>query len=428
MKKLILLLACALSGLNTVAAQDTGMALRLEEAQRIALDGNHDLRLALTALRNAQAGVRSADVGPNPLLTLQTININPAQGVGSGPLRNKAVDTTVRLDQQIERGGKRALRVENAQLLEQAARNDLGDVRRQMRLAVAQAYYDLLEAQERRDIVRETASLYDRTREAAVQRRKAGDIAGADVARIEVDALRAANDVNQVEAEVRRAQQTLALALGGLAGASSLRATDAWPAADPDLAYDAMADAAIANRADVRAAEARVRAADAALRLALALRTRDVTVGVQAEHWPQNGANTQGSGNSFGVSIQIPLFVQNQFQGEIRSAQAAADNAAVALEKVRAGARGELAVSASDARQAAIRLRRYDTELLAASAKSADAAEYAFRNGAAGVMDVLDARRTRRATLLEAAAARADHAKALAAWEAAKSNASGDQP
>ena len=254
MKKFILLLACALSGLSAAAAQDTGMALRLDDAQRIALDSNHDLRLALTALRSAQAGVRSADIGPNPLLTLQTININPSQGVGSGPLRGKAVDTTLRIDQQIERGGKRALRVENAQLLEQAARNDLGDVRRQMRLAVAQAYYDLLEAQERRDIVRDTASLYERTREAAVQRRKAGDIAGADVARVEVDALRAANDVNQVEAEVRRAQQTLALALGGLAGTSDLRATEARHLPDPDLAYEAMAETAIANLADIRAA------------------------------------------------------------------------------------------------------------------------------------------------------------------------------
>ncbi|MDQ2987915.1 MAG: TolC family protein, partial [Pseudomonadota bacterium] len=61
--------------------------------------------------------------------------------------------------------------------------------------------------------------------------------------------------------------------------------------------------------------------------------------------------------------------------------------------------------------------------LLPASARSADAAEYAFRNGAAGVMDVLDARRTRRATLLEAAAARADYAKALAAHGSARSAA-----
>ena len=108
MKKFILLLACALSGMSA-AAQDAGMALRLEDAQRIALDGNHDLRLALTALRTAQAGVRSADIGPNLLLTLQTVNINPYLGVGSGPLRSKAVDTTVRIDHRNIPSGPRSI-------------------------------------------------------------------------------------------------------------------------------------------------------------------------------------------------------------------------------------------------------------------------------------------------------------------------------
>jgi len=389
----------------------------------MALDGNHDLRLALGAVQAAQAAIQAADTAPNPVLTLQTININPSQGIGAGPLRGKTVDSSVRIDQQIERGGKRALRVDNAQYLELASRADLADVRRQLGLAVAQAYYDLLAAQEKRDIVRDTAGLFGSTLDAARRRRKAGDLAGADVARIEVDALRAANDVDQAEAELQRAQQTLALALGAPQDARSLRASGPWP----DLASpgeddgEGRVEAALAQRADVRAAEARVRAAAAGLRLALALRTRDITVGLQAEHWPQSAANSQGSGNSFGIAVQIPLFVRNQFQGEIRNAQVAADSAAVTLEKVRAAAASELARSSGDARSAASRLRRYDSELLPASARSADAAEYAFRNGASGVMDVLDARRTRRATLLEATAARAEHAKALAARDAARS-------
>ncbi|MDB5757609.1 MAG: TolC family protein [Burkholderia sp.] len=387
----------------------------------MAVAGNHDLRLALAAVQAAQAAIQTADTAPNPLLTLQTVNINPSQGIGAGPLRGKAVDSTVRIDQQIERGGKRALRIDNAQYLEQASRADLADVRRQLGLAVAQAYYDLLAAQEKRDIVRDTAGLFGSTLEAARRRRKAGDLAGADVARIEVDALRAVNDVDQAEAELQRAQQTLALALGAPQDARTLRASGPWPDLPVPGEEEGDVAAALARRADVRAAEARVRAAAASLRLALALRTRDITVGLQAEHWPQSAANTQGSGNSFGIAVQIPLFVRNQFQGEIRNAQVAADSAAVTLEKVRAAAASELARSNGDARSAASRLRRFDSELLPASARSADAAEYAFRNGASGVMDVLDARRTRRATLLEATAARAEHAKALAARDAARS-------
>ena len=44
-------------------------------------------------------------------------------------------------------------------------------------------------------------------------------------------------------------------------------------------------------------------------------------------------------------------------------------------------------------------------------------AEFAYKNGAIGVMDLLDARRTLRAIQIDAATAQADYAKALAAWQ-----------
>jgi len=44
-------------------------------------------------------------------------------------------------------------------------------------------------------------------------------------------------------------------------------------------------------------------------------------------------------------------------------------------------------------------------------------AEFAYKQGAQSVMDLLDARRTYKATQIEAASARSDYATALAAWE-----------
>jgi cobalt-zinc-cadmium efflux system outer membrane protein len=394
-------------------------ALRLADAQAMALERNPDLRIALAALVSARAAIASADTAPNPVLTLQTMGVSPSAGVGPGGLRSKAIDSAIRIDQQFERGGKRELRVRNAQFLEQAAREDLSDVRRQLKLAVAQAYYDLLAAQEKREVLRDTLTLYRQTMDAAERRRKAGDLAGADVARIQVDALRAANDVESAESVLLHAQETLALALGSVPDPRRLKAIDPWP--DPaEIDEGAALDALVDARADVRAARARLRAAEEGVRLALSLRTRDVTVGVQAEHYPQNGANSYGTGNSFGIAVQIPLYLRNQYEGEIRNAEAQQDSARESLQKVRMAARSELAKSRDEARVAAAALRRYDEELLPAAKRSAEAAEYAFRNGAIGVMDVLDARRTRRATELEAAAARADHARALAAWRLAQ--------
>ena len=61
-------------------------------------------------------------------------------------------------------------------------------------------------------------------------------------------------------------------------------------------------------------------------------------------------------------------------------------------------------------------VRRNRDELLVAAEKAANAAEYAYRNGAVGVMDVLDARRTLRATRFDALAAQAECSKAYAVW------------
>ncbi|GAO36740.1 transporter [Sulfuricella sp. T08] len=394
--------------------------LSLEQAIKIAEEHNHELRLSGFAVANADAATVIASAAPNPMLTVQTLNINPKAGIGAGNLRNKTVDSTLRIDQLIERGGKRELRTKNASHLEDAARNDLQDVRRQLHVSVSQSYYDLLAAEEKLDITRQTVVLYENTFTAAQKRQKAGDIAGSDVARLQVDALRAKNDLTQAEADVGKARQALALVLGQITYATQIKLADSWPA----LQFNAAApspEALIERRPDVLAAKSRVDAAFVARKLALASRTRDVTVGVQYEHFPLSDANPQGSGNSYGIAVQIPLFARYTFDGEIRAAEAAVDSAQENLEMTRDLARNDLVKSWQDARSSFDRIQRYDDGLLAAAKKSSDAAEFAFKHGALGVMDVLDARRTYRASQLDALAARADYAKSLAAWQSAVS-------
>jgi cobalt-zinc-cadmium efflux system outer membrane protein len=168
--------------------------LTLGSALTLAMERNRDVRLAAIAIDNAKAGVTIADAPPNPTLSIQTANINPHAGIGAGSLRNKTIDTTIRIDQLIERGGKRESRREAATHQEGAARAERDDAVRQVKLAVAQAYYDLLAAQERVGVADETARLFEQTLAAAQSRRKAGDLAGADVDRVTVDALKARSD------------------------------------------------------------------------------------------------------------------------------------------------------------------------------------------------------------------------------------------
>ena len=84
------------------------------------------------------------------------------------------------------------------------------------------------------------------------------------------------------------------------------------PPADPDI---------VQRRPDVTAAEARLAAAASVRDLARAGRVPDVTVGAQYEHYPISETNTNGSGNSYGVFVSIPLFVRHSNGGEARRAE-----------------------------------------------------------------------------------------------------------
>jgi len=405
---------------SSTFAQDPSWPLTMLEAQSLARERNYDLKLARIAIDSARANVQIAGAAPNPSLTISTNSINTTNGGGSGHLWNRSIDSIARIDQLIERGGKRELRQENAQTLLQAVQSDVVDTERQLRLIVAQAYIDLKAAQEKRAAANETSRLMESMLTAAQLRKSAGDIAGSDVERVRVDALRSQNEVESAKGELATARRVLALILGLSERMDSLEAVDPW--ADligPEPLSESRFKDIIEQRPDVRAAVARVDAADAGNRLAQSLRTRDVSVGMQYEHFPQPGDPIHGNGSSVGFSVQVPLFVRYYYNGEIIAAQAARTAADQSLMRARAIAESEISTAWSTLSSAAERVRRNRDQLLLAAEKAANAAEFAYKNGAVGIMDVLDARRTLRATRLDALAAQVEFSKASAAWQAA---------
>lgn len=391
--------------------------LTLAQAFALASSHNRDLRLGAIAIDSAIATKTMVATIPNPTLTLQTAGINSRLGIGAGKLQDKAVDSTLRIDQVIERGNKRELRLENANHLESAARHDFDELNRQAELAVSFAYYDVIAAQQKVHVANEIKNLLSATQAFAEKRKQLGDIAGADTARIRVDALRGENDVRQSIADLLRAQTSLIAVLGLRVNPSSIFAVDEWPAASLTSAENSLLDATqlIEKRSDVLSAKARLDAAISARKLAIALKTRDLSVGLQFEHYPITPSNQLGSGKSVGISLQIPIFIHHEFQGEIHAAEASVDAASETLEKIKDAAKNDLILVLESARASLEIVQRFQVELLSAARHATEAAEFAYKNGAIGVMDILDARRTYRATEIDAINAQADFAKALSA-------------
>jgi len=413
-KTLLLFMAFAFaSAAGPVEARDLG----LSEAEQLLVQRNRDLIASRRAVEAAGAQRITAAARPNPTLSLNSTSISNKYNSGPGTSNVWHADTVLRIDQPFERGNKRELRMDAAEGLERAARGDSLDVLRTQLAQLRGAYYDVKQAEEKVGVLGENAQLFGRTLSAAQARLKAGDLAPADVAKVQVDHERAQNDARTAVADLSRARLALAYLIGEERAADGLRASDAWPErkrltpAEVEQAIEKAAEA----RPDVAAAHARLAAAEKLRDLAKSQQTRDVTLGAQYERYP-----SAVPADSIGFGISVPLFTGNDFSGDILRAEVDRYAAQDALDRARAVAGNDIRRAAADLESAADRLERYDSTLLDAAQRTAKAIEFAFQRGATSVLEVLDARRTLRAVQLEALAARTDHAKALAAWRASQ--------
>lgn len=405
------LLSSLLLALPALAQAPASAAVSLEQALQAARN-NLDVALGRNALAAARADVVSANRAPFPVLTAKLGQMDLQNGIGDGNfMTDKRVDKSIGLDWTWERGNKRELRTLTAERAAAAAQADLDDIRTQQLLAVQAGFYDLLAAQERLAqvaLIERSAAQLATTAQKRVQ---AGDLAAQDAARTEIEAQRARSDVQLAELDRQRAALTLWQSTGLPTPPDQLQARPDWPALSGDMAVAHSLDALVDARPDVRAAQARLQAAQAALDSSTAQRRSDITWGASYDHYP--GTSTA----LVELRMQMPLQWGYSYQGEIARASAQLAQAQDVLEKIRRQARAELQRLQQEALNTAQRALTYEADILPRARRVAQGAELAYSKGAMSLTDLLDARRTLRATLLDALAARTDYAKAAGAWQ-----------
>jgi outer membrane protein, heavy metal efflux system len=361
----------------------------------------------------AQADVKRADVGQNPNLSFGAFN-----GV-SKRYRYSELDQTLRIEKTYERGDKRALRVAAAQELVTATEADIVEIVRQQKIVGADAYVDLMLSQRILTLSEENEQNFKRLVDGAQKRLKAGDIASADLSRLNVEFSRASNEVRAAQSALLQAQFKLAslIAVEG----TLIKASDSLPDAATVLqnsklfssaSNSAALESTLLGRSDLNAAQARVKAFEKALALAKSQQIRDVTFGAQTERAPGFG------GRVFGLSASIPLLTGNDYTGE--ALKAAADLNVVEGDVLRIKAQIQLEVDTAFAQLngSKDRLERLLGTTMPEVIKASQAIEYAYTRGAATLTDLFDSRRQFNAVQVETAAAQADFARALYLYKA----------
>ena len=323
------LLAVMMPGRSPQAVWD------LEALSYAAVYYHPDLDVAYARLAIADAGVTTARQLPNPTLDL-TPQFNTTTTTPSpwtvGPAINLLIETF----------GKRGYRIEQSKAAADSARDDLETAAWQVRGRVRAALIDLWVANERGGLTAKRLADQSHLVTLLEHRQAVGEASALDVSRERSSRDQLAIVERDAETATAAAKADLAAAIGvpvrALDGARlDLEEFGRAAIATPSVGLRApeLRRRALTTRSDVRAALATYAAADAGLRLQLARRYPNVTLGASYIY-------DQGD-NKYGLSlaaIELPIFNRNQ--GPIAEAAARRKEAAATFLAIQAKVIGAL--------------------------------------------------------------------------------------
>lgn len=369
-------------------------AQNLTEAEAVAraLAASPRVRAANAAPVQAEAEYRVRRVVPNPSVRFQQ---EDAAGTR---------DRFLLIDQELPLSGRRGLLAQaSTQAVASAtaqARVETDLVRRDVRIA----YTDLLASSTREHALAEGLAALDAVIERLRAREQAGEGSAFDRLRAERERVDFADDQRATRAAITAAQAQLAALLAEPAGGVSLIASDdiGRPVVLPPLPE--AVQQAISRRPALQAADAEMQRLrfeqQAAGRLA---RPHPILSG----GWKQTAdAGRSDSGYAFGIGVAVPLFARGAAEAAVSSAALTAAEgrrAAIALE-----IEADVRVAHARAEAARERVQAYETDALVRSRELVRIATLAYDEGELGILELLDAHRTRLDAELRALALKTD--------------------
>jgi cobalt-zinc-cadmium efflux system outer membrane protein len=386
--------------------QSVPVRITLEQAIDLALKHNHSLIALRTTILQSQAQETTANLRPNPTLNtdMQFIPLFSPSNFTSSYLDN-GVQFDVGVGYLFERGQKRQHRLTTARDATAVTSAQVTDAERALTFNVGQQFVAVLLAQSTLELAQEDIKSFQQTVDIGQSQYKAGAISEGDFLKIKLQLLQFQSDVANAKLAKVQALSALRDFLGFASVPDNFDVQGDLDYQPVHAGMDDLKALALRTRPDVRAAQLGVTAAQSQESLAEANGKRDVTASINYTHVA--ALNTA----SFFGSIQIPIFDRNQ--GEI----ARTKYAITQFQELNLAA-AEQALSDVVSAYAALHtndqiIQLYRSGFLDESKQSRDISEYAYRRGAASLIDFLDAERTYRANQLAYRQALASYMLAL---------------
>lgn len=371
----------------------TQATITLDQAIQMALEKNHNLLAARTTVQQSEAQEITASLRPNPNLfaTWAYLPLQSPEGGILDYLRN-STEGDLGVSYLFERGKKRQHRLQAAKDATAVTRSQVEDNERALTFQVAQLFINVQYAQSTLDLAEQDLKSFQATVDISERQYKVGGISENDSLKIKLQLLQFQQDVEQAQLAKIQALSDLRQQLGYESVPADYNISGVFDYQPLLLTLTELDAKALANRPDLRAAVQGVTAANSQHELAKVNGKLDVTGSANYSHVSGLSAMT------FSVSFPLQIFDRNQ--GEIARTRHAITQA----QQQHAGAQGQVATDVRDAYEAVQTSDRlaqyYRSGYLDVSQKSRDISEYAYRRGAASLLDFLDAERSYRATQL----------------------------
>lgn len=387
-------------------AQPASTRISLDDALRLALQHNHALQALRSTIQQSLAEEITANLRPNPTLDLdaQFLPMFQPSQISSDYI-NQQAQFDAGLGYLFERGRKRQHRLQAARDLTAVVRSQVSDSERQLIFNVGQQFLDVLLAESTLEFAQQDLDSFQKTVDISKERLRVGDLSEADFLKIKLQLLQFQTDVSAAKLAKLQSLAALRQFLGFESVPDDYDVQGALEYQPVHANLDGLKSVAAISRPDLRAAQQAVVAAESQLALQQANGKQDVTGTFNYTHTA--GTNT----GAFYFNMPLPIFNRNQ--GEIARARFAITQAQQQVSETTQQVSTDVVQAYANLLTNDQIIQLYRGGYVEQAKQSRDISEYAYRKGAASLLDYLDAERTYRANQLAYRQALASYMLAL---------------
>ncbi len=398
----------------TTASAESTRAYDVQRVLELALERN-PLMAGAQSVIDQNVGRRiAAGAYPNPTLSgngghgiLKDGGVTAIDAI-QVPAREQLTEYNASVGQPFEWPAKRKARKQAADAGLTGATVGMVEARLNLSAEVKTAFYELLLAQRNLALAKQNLDIVEDVRRIVTTRVRLGEAPQFELIKAEVEVLKANQVVTRIENRVRVNRVILDTLTAGALGTDYAIEGD-FHLFPKDLAFDSLLGRALAQHPTLQRLATSIEQADR--NVEFERQARIPTVTLNAGYWRDIGREAFTAG----LSVPTPLWYQQQ--GEIAGALGAKRREEAQLLRQRNVLVKEVNQYFKDAETTAHLIDVFQKGLLKQAQEALRIAQFSFRQGAASLLEVLDAQRVQQQILFDYTQARFDLSVALIGLE-----------